>query len=65
MEDIQKHGFVLTPGRYVGAADVEDDGEPFKDKMQRLTAELMECFAEAEQLQAQITTNLEGLDYDE
>lgn len=59
LEDIEEHGFVLTPGRYVGAADLEDDGEPFVEKMQRLTAELYE----SESLSAQIKSNLEGLGY--
>ena len=63
LDDIKKHGYVLTPGRYVGAAEVEDDGEPFEEKMQRLTAELQECFAESDQLEARIKTNLEGLGY--
>jgi len=39
LEDIRQHGHVLTPGRYVGAADVEDDGEPFAEKMARLAAQ--------------------------
>ena len=63
LDDIKKHGSVLTPGRYVGAAEVEDDGEPFEEKMQRLTAELQECFAEADQLEARIKANLGGLGY--
>ncbi len=46
-ERIAEHGYVLTPGRYVGAADAEDDGEPFDEKMKRLTAELREQFAES------------------
>ena len=46
-EQIAEHGFVLTPGRYVGAADSEEDDEPFDEKMKRLTAELAEQFAEA------------------
>ena len=46
LEDIRKHGHVLTPGRYVGAADVEDDGEPFDEKMKRLAATLREQQAE-------------------
>jgi type I restriction enzyme M protein len=37
LEEIEKNGFVLTPGRYVGAADIEDDGEVFEDKMKRFT----------------------------
>ena len=65
LEEIQKHGYVLTPGRYVGAADVEDDGEPFEEKMQRMTAELYECLSEAESLGAQIKSNLKGLGYGE
>jgi len=64
LEDIEKHGYVLTPGRYVGAAEVEDDGEPFVEKMQRLTAELQGCFTEGEQLETQIKANLKGLGYD-
>ena len=54
LEEIQKHGHVLTPGRYVGAADVVDDGEPFEDKMQRMTAELYEGFSESGRLQETI-----------
>jgi len=63
IEDIKKHGYVLTPGRYVGAAEVKDDGEPFEEKMQRLTAELQECFAEGDRLQTRIKANLEGFGY--
>jgi type I restriction enzyme M protein len=63
LDDIRKHGHVLTPGRYVGAAEIEDDGEPFDEKMLRLTAELQECFAESDQLQARIRKNLKGLGY--
>lgn len=63
LKDIKKHSYVLTPGRYVGAAEVEDDGEPFEEKMQRLTTELQDCFSEGEQLQSRIKANLEGLGY--
>ena len=42
LADIRHHGHILTPGRYVGAAEVEDDGEAFDDKMARLTAALRE-----------------------
>lgn len=48
--DIEKHSFVLTPGRYVGAEELEDDGEPFAEKLPRLMAELQEHFAEGERL---------------
>jgi type I restriction enzyme M protein len=61
--EISEHGYVLTPGRYVGAEEVEEDDEPFEDKMQRLTKELNEQFAESSKLEAAIRSNLEGLGY--
>lgn len=64
LADIEKHDFVLTPGRYVGAADVEDDGIPFAEKMAALTAKLSEQFAESDRLEAEIKKNLAGLGYD-
>jgi type I restriction enzyme M protein len=60
-EEIEQHGFVLTPGRYVGAEDIEDDGEPFEEKMHRLTTKLEEQFKESARLQAAIRANLKGL----
>ncbi|MBI5820325.1 MAG: SAM-dependent DNA methyltransferase [Verrucomicrobia bacterium] len=60
---ITEHGFVLTPGRYVGAEEVEDDGEPFDEKMPRLIAELEGQFAESARLEAQIRANLKGLGF--
>ena len=63
LEEIRKHSHVLTPGRYVGAAEVEDDGEPFEDKMQRLTAQLREQQAEGAKLDAAIRKNLELLGF--
>ncbi len=63
LEDIKKHDFVLTPGRYVGAEEQEDDGEPFADKMTRLTSTLKEQFAESSRLEAEIKKNLAGLGY--
>ncbi len=62
-EQIASHGHVLTPGRYVGAADVEDDGEPFEEKMPRLVAELNAQFAESAKLEHAIKANLRGLGY--
>ena len=62
-DEIAEHGHVLTPGRYVGAEEVEDDDEPFEEKMQRLTAELNEQFAESSKLEAAIRSNLKGLGY--
>ncbi|PKO61716.1 MAG: N-6 DNA methylase [Betaproteobacteria bacterium HGW-Betaproteobacteria-18] len=61
--EIAAHGFVLTPGRYVGAEAVEDDGEPFEEKMPRLVAELRQQFAESDKLVAAIKANLKGLGY--
>ena len=63
LEEIQKHGHVLTPGRYVGAEAVEDDGEPFEEKMQRLATTLREQQAEATKLDAAIAANLKELGY--
>jgi type I restriction enzyme M protein len=63
LEDIRKHGHVLTPGRYVGAADVEDDGEPFEEKMGRLVAQLREQTEQARALDAAIWKNLKELGY--
>ena len=63
LEEVRKHGSVLTPGRYVGAEAQEDDGEPFEEKMQRLTATLREQQAEAAKLDAAIAANLKGLGY--
>jgi len=63
LEEVRKHGHVLTPGRYVGAAEVEDDGEPFAEKMKRLTATLREQQAEAAKLDAAIAANLKEFGY--
>jgi type I restriction enzyme M protein len=57
-DEIAGHGFMLTPGRYVGAEDVEDDGEPFEEKMRRLAAKLEEQFAEGARLENIIRVNL-------
>ncbi len=59
--EIAAHGYVLTPGRYVGAEEVEDDGEPFDEKMPRLISELETQFAESAKLEAQIRANLKAL----
>ena len=63
LDDIRQHGHVLTPGRYVGAEAVEDDGEPFEEKMKRLVATLREQQKEAARLDAAIVANLEELGY--
>ena len=64
-EEIASHGYVLTPGRYVGAEEVEDDGEPFGEKMTRLVATLERQFAESDRLKVAIRANLRGLGYGE
>jgi len=64
-EEIRSHGYVLTPGRYVGAEEVEDDGVPFKEKMAELSATLYKQFAEADQIEATIKKNMEILGYGE
>ena len=64
LKDLEKHDFVLTPGRYVGAAEQEDDGEPFAEKMQRLTSQLKEQFEESARLETEIKKNLMGLGFD-
>jgi len=61
LEEIRGHGFVLTPGRYVGAEAAEEDGEPFEEKLKRLTAKLEEQFAEGARLENAIRRNLAGL----
>jgi type I restriction enzyme M protein len=63
LDEIRKHGHVLTPGRYVGAEAAEDDGEAFADKMQRLSAQWREQQQEAAQLDAAVAANLKGLGY--
>jgi len=55
------HSYVLTPGRYVGAKEAEDDGEPFEAKMKRLTEMLETQFAESARLEAAIRENLRQL----
>lgn len=63
-DDIAKQDYILTPGRYVGIADVEEDDEPFDEKMKRLTGELSELFKESDRLQEQIKKNLEAIGYE-
>ncbi|MCX6690845.1 MAG: class I SAM-dependent DNA methyltransferase, partial [Methanoregula sp.] len=62
-DEIRKNGFVLTPGRYVGAEDIVDDGEPFEEKMGRLAVRLGEQFRESEKLTSEIKNNLNELGY--
>jgi type I restriction enzyme M protein len=64
-KEITAHGYVLTPGRYVGAGEVEDEGEPFEEKMPRLVAELTIQFRESAKLEQAVKKNLTGLGYGE
>ena len=65
LEEIKEHDFVLTPGRYVGMAEEEDDGIPFDEKMKTLTTQLYDQFQQAEELEKDIKKNLEGLGFGE
>jgi type I restriction enzyme M protein len=65
IDDVRKNGFVLTPGRYVGAEDVVDDGEPFDEKMQRLTKTLTKQLENSAKLDTIITTSLKEIGYSE
>lgn len=63
-EDIAKQDFILTPGRYVGIEEQQDDGKPFEDKMKRLTAELSELFTKSHKLEEQIKKNLSAIGFE-
>ncbi len=62
--DLKANDFVLTPGRYVGTAEEEDDGVPFAEKMSTLTSKLSEQLTESAALEAEIKKNLAGLGYE-
>jgi type I restriction enzyme M protein len=64
IEDVKSQDFILTPGRYVGIAEQEDDGEPFAEKMQRLTSELSTLFAESHRLEDEIKKQLGSIGYE-
>ncbi|MGC9219590.1 MAG: N-6 DNA methylase [Athalassotoga sp.] len=64
LEEIRKNGYILTPGRYVGMEEVEGDGEPFEEKMERLTSELSKLFKESRELEEEIKKNLKGIGYE-
>ena len=61
LEDIKAQENILTPGRYVGIAKAAEDGEPFEEKVSRLSSEIAQCFEESNRLQVEILANLEGL----
>jgi type I restriction enzyme M protein len=64
LDDIREHEYILTPGRYVGIEDAEEDGEPFEEKMARLTEELAEQFAKSRKLEEEIRKRLGGIGYE-
>jgi len=64
LQEIAKQDYILTPGRYVGIEEQEDDGEPFEEKMARLTGELFELFAQSHKLEDEIRQKLGAIGYD-
>ena len=62
-EEIAKQDYILTPGRYVGIEEQQEDGEPFEEKMARLTGELSELFDQSHKLEAEIQQKLEAIGY--
>ncbi|MFR4868856.1 MAG: N-6 DNA methylase [Roseburia sp.] len=63
IQDIAKQDYILTPGRYVGIEEVEDDGEPFEQKMSRLTSELSDMFAKSHELEEEIRKKMGAIGY--
>lgn len=63
LQEIEKQDFILTPGRYVGIEEVEDDGEPFEEKMKRLTSELSDMFAKSHELEDEIRKKLGAIGF--
>ena len=63
LEEIKKKGYVLTPGMYVGLADVEDDGVPFEEKMRKLSADIRGAFTEGREIEKEIEKNLKELGF--
>ena len=63
LDEVRSHDYILTPGRYVGAADIEDDDEEFAERMAKLTAELGEQFKESSKLENQIRHNLQSVGF--
>ena len=64
LETIKKHDYILTPGRYVGVEEQEEDDEPFEEKMERLTSELSDMFKKSHELEEEIRKNLGELGYE-
>lgn len=64
LQEIEKQDFILTPGRYVGIEEQEDDDEPFEEKMDRLTSELAEMFAKSHELEGELRKKLGAIGYE-
>ena len=64
LDEVRSHEYILTPGRYVGIEDAEDDGEPFDEKMNRLTGELAELFVKSHKLEDEIRQRLGAIGYE-
>ena len=64
LQDIEKQDYILTPGRYVGIEEQEDDGEPFEEKMTRLTSELSDMFKKSHELEDEIREKLKAIGYE-
>ena len=64
IDEIKEHDYILTPGRYVGIEEVEDDGEPFEEKMDRLTNTLANQFIKSRELEEEIRKQLGGIGYE-
>ncbi len=64
LNEIEKHGYILTPGRYVGVKEEEEDGELFEEKMKKITSELAGQFKKSKELEKEIKNNLKGLGYE-
>ncbi len=64
LPDIETQDYILTPGRYVGIEEQEDNGEPFEEKMARLTSELSDMFAKSHELEEEIRRKLGAIGYE-
>ncbi|MDY4816163.1 MAG: N-6 DNA methylase, partial [Turicibacter bilis] len=64
LDEIREHDYILTPGRYVGIEEADDDGEPFEEKMERLTQQLAQQFQKSKELEEEIRKQLGGIGYE-
>jgi len=64
LDEIRKHGHILTPGRYVGVEEIKEDDEAFEEKMKRLTSELAKQFKKSKELESEIKRNLKGIGFE-